>query len=85
MGQTGRGLHPKRGSKIRRMGNIYNGGRQDYMNNYNGNYGNMPRDQYSYGRGNGASGNYDNNRNGRETRPMTCFIYGSTGHPAKGN
>ncbi len=79
VGQTCRGLHPKRGREIRRMGSIYNGGRQDYKNNYNGDYDNMPRDHYIYGRGNGASGSYDKNRNDRETRPRTCFICGSPG------
>jgi hypothetical protein len=83
VGQTGRGLPAKRG--ICRGGSVYNGGSHDYKN-YNGDYGNMPRDRYNYGRGGGASGGYDNNRNGsygRETGPRTCFICGSTGHHAK--
>jgi hypothetical protein len=81
VGQTGRGLPSKRGT--RRGGS--NGGRLNYQN-YNGDYGNMPREQYNYGKGSGASGNYDNNRNGsygRETGSRTCFICGSTGHQAK--
>ncbi len=61
MGQTGRGLPSKRSSQTRRGGSVYNGGRQKYMN-YNGDYGNTPRDLYNYGRGNGASGSYDNNK-----------------------
>ncbi len=72
VGQTGRGLPSKRGT--RRGGS--NGGRLDYTN-YNGDYGNMPREKYNYGRGSGTSGNYDTNRNGnygRETGPRTCFI-----------
>jgi hypothetical protein len=81
VGQRGRGLPSKRGT---RRGSI-NGGRLDYKN-YNGDYGNMPREQYSYGRGNGAPGSYESNMNGsygRETGPRTCFICGSKGHQAK--
>ncbi len=81
VGQTGRGIASKRGT--RRGGS--NGGRFDNIN-YNGDYGNRPREQYNYGRGSGASGSYDSNRNdnfGRESGPRTCFICGSTGHQAK--
>ena len=81
VGQTGRGIASKRGT--RRGGS--NGGRFDNRN-YNGDYGNRPREQYNYGRGSGASGSYDSNRNGsfgRESGPRTCFICGSTGHQAK--
>ncbi len=71
VGQTSRGQPSKRG--IRRGGIVYNGGRHDYKN-YNGDYGNMPRDQYNYGRCGGASGSYGNNKNGsygKETGPRT--------------
>jgi hypothetical protein len=47
MGQTCRGLPSKRSRETRRGGNVYNGGRQE-LRNYNGDYGNRPRDHYSY-------------------------------------
>ena len=47
VGQTGRGLPFKRSRETRRGGSVYNGGRQE-LRNYNGDYGNKPRDQYSY-------------------------------------